>query len=76
VRRICDILPEQCDSYGSLGILGTLTWAFLRRADEGIRTRDPHLGKVVKPPGHKSVTAFYEPFRASDCHLVTRVAKP
>ena len=33
------------------------------RADDGIRTRDPHLGKkVIKPPGHKGVTAFYEPF--------------
>jgi hypothetical protein len=46
------------------------------RADDGIRTRDPHLGKVVSLPGHKRVTLFHLPFRAGGCHLVPRVAKP
>ena len=46
------------------------------RADDGIRTRDPHLGKVVGLPGHRGVTLFYEPFCAGGCHLVTRVARP
>ncbi len=45
-------------------------------ADDGIRTRDPHLGKVVRLPGHKGVTLFCEPFRAGGCHLVTRIARP
>ena len=46
------------------------------RADDGIRTRDPHLGKVVGLPGHKGVTPFYLPVRAGGCHLVPRVARP
>ena len=45
-------------------------------ADDGIRTRDPHLGKVVRLPGHKSVTPSYQPVPASSCHLVPRVARP
>ncbi len=52
----------------------TLTCSF--GADDGIRTRDPHLGKVIGSPGHKGLALLYQPFRAGGCHLVTRVARP
>ena len=45
-------------------------------ADDGIRTRDPHLGKVIELAGHRSVTLLYLPVRAIGCHLVPPVATP
>jgi hypothetical protein len=58
----------------SFVVVSGLVLSLTLRADVGIRTRDPHLGKVVELPGHKDVTLSYEPFRAGGCRLVTRVA--
>ena len=54
---------------------GPLTCSF-PRADDGIRTRDPHLGKVIRLPGHKGIMVSYQPVRAGCCHPVPRAAKP
>ena len=61
---------------------GPLTCSF-PRADDGIRTRDPHLGKVIRLPGHKSITRILPaiscrllPPRATGCHAVVPTKSP